>query len=95
MMRGVAQFFIKLVEKVPILEHTAYILIGIIAIKMFLTTLGHLGEWLAKAGEYLVGVGDIEVSSLIFLGILVLTFLGTFVVNAFMKKEEKVEVEGA
>jgi YkoY family integral membrane protein len=96
MMRGVAQFFIKLVERVPILENTAYILIGIIAIKMFITTIGDLGELMVKLGHYLAGVGNIEMSSLIFLGILVAVFLGTFVVNFFMKRKEKsVEVKEA
>jgi YkoY family integral membrane protein len=96
MMRGVAQFFIKLVERVPILEHTAFILIGIIAIKMFVTTIGDLGELLVKFGHWLAGIGNIEISSLIFLGILVVTFLGTFIVNALMKrKEKKLEVKEA
>lgn len=93
MMRGVAQFFIKLVERVPILENTAYILIGIISVKMFLTTLGDLGKLLSKVGKYFANVGNIEVSSLIFLGILVATFLGTFVVNYFLKRKEKKVVE--
>lgn len=37
MMRGVAQIFTKLMEKVPELEHTAYILIAFIGVKMLLT----------------------------------------------------------
>ncbi|PLS19464.1 hypothetical protein CVD28_03340 [Bacillus sp. M6-12] len=37
MMRGVAQLFTKLMEKVPELEATAYILIGFIGVKMLLT----------------------------------------------------------
>lgn len=37
MMRGVAGVFLKLIEKVPELETTAYLLIAIIAVKMALT----------------------------------------------------------
>jgi YkoY family integral membrane protein len=37
MMRGVAQLVTKLMKKIPEFEHTAYILIGFIGIKMLLT----------------------------------------------------------
>lgn len=37
MMRGVAQVFTKLMERVPELEHTAYIIVGFIGVKMLLT----------------------------------------------------------
>ncbi|MEX3623730.1 TerC family protein [Viridibacillus arvi] len=37
MMRGVAQLFTKLMEKVPELEHTAYIIVAFIGIKMVLS----------------------------------------------------------
>ncbi|MCD7033456.1 TerC family protein [Metabacillus sp. GX 13764] len=40
MMRGVAGLFLKLIEKVPELETTAYLLIAIIAIKMALSVAG-------------------------------------------------------
>jgi predicted tellurium resistance membrane protein TerC len=40
MMRGVAQLFVTLLEKVPELEKSAYILIAIIGIKMLLTMVG-------------------------------------------------------
>ncbi|MDQ0268186.1 TerC family protein [Cytobacillus purgationiresistens] len=40
MMRTVAKLFLALIEKVPELENTAFILIGIIAIKMFLSVFG-------------------------------------------------------
>lgn len=40
MMRTVAKLFLVLIEKIPELESTAFILIGIIAIKMFLSVLG-------------------------------------------------------
>jgi hypothetical protein len=63
---------------------------------MFVTTIGDLGELLVKFGHWLAGIGNIEISSLIFLGILVVTFLGTFIVNALMKrKEKKLEVKEA
>ena len=46
MMRGVAQIFIKLLEKIPEFEKTAYVLIIIIGIKMMASVFGfHLPEW--------------------------------------------------
>ncbi|MDN3016068.1 DUF475 domain-containing protein [Paenibacillus sp. BSR1-1] len=45
MMRGVAQLFLTLIEKVPELETTAFVLIAIIAIKMIAAAFGfHLDE---------------------------------------------------
>ncbi|NHC40683.1 DUF475 domain-containing protein [Bacillus sp. MM2020_1] len=40
MMRGVAQLFLSLIEKVPEIETTAFILIAIIAIKMIVSAFG-------------------------------------------------------
>jgi YkoY family integral membrane protein len=91
-MRGVAQFFMKLTEKVPELNKTAFILIGIISIKMFISTLGDLGNLLVTIGRWSAHVGNIEVSALIFLAILVATFAITFVVHYF-KNKKKVSVE--
>ena len=46
MMRGVAQFFLVLIEKYPGLETTAYILIAIIGAKMMGSVFGfHMPEW--------------------------------------------------
>ena len=39
MMRTIAGIFVTLIDKVPELENTAFILIGIIALKMFLSVL--------------------------------------------------------
>jgi YkoY family integral membrane protein len=91
-MRGVAQFFMKLTEKVPELNKTAFILIGIISIKMFISTLGDLGNSLVTIGKWSAHVGNIEVSALIFLAILVATFAVTFAVHYF-KSKKKVSVE--
>ncbi|EIT86197.1 terc [Fictibacillus macauensis ZFHKF-1] len=47
MMRGVAQLFLKLIEKVPELEKTAFILIAIIGVKMIAGAFGfHVPELL-------------------------------------------------
>ena len=47
MMRTVAGVFLTLIEKVPELENTAFILIGIIALKMLASVFGfHLEHWL-------------------------------------------------
>ncbi|MCM3570128.1 TerC family protein [Neobacillus mesonae] len=45
MMRGVAQLFLKLIEKVPEFEMTAFILIAIIGVKMIMSAFGfHMNE---------------------------------------------------
>ena len=70
MMRGVAQIFVVLIEKVPELEKTAYILIALIGLKLGVTLVG------------------IEVPDLLFFSVLIIVFLGTFVVSKFNKKEK-------
>lgn len=70
MMRGVAQIFVVLIEKVPELEKTAYILIALIGLKLGVTLIG------------------IEVPDMLFFGVLIVVFLGTFVVSKFNKKEK-------
>ena len=46
MMRGVAQIFVTLIEKFPEFETTAYVLIGIIGLKMLASVLGFtVSEW--------------------------------------------------
>lgn len=70
MMRGVAQIFVVLIEKVPELEKTAYILIALIGLKLGVTLVG------------------IEVPDLLFFLVLIIVFLGTFVVSKFNKKEK-------
>ncbi|MFD1929837.1 TerC family protein [Sporosarcina siberiensis] len=63
MMRGIAGVFLKLIDKVPELETTAYILIAIIALKMGLSVI------------------HIEISHYVFFGILIVTFIATFIVH--------------
>lgn len=47
MMRGIAGVFLKLLERIPELETTAYILIAIIAVKMFLSVFGiEMPSWM-------------------------------------------------
>ena len=70
MMRGVAQIFVTLIEKVPELEKTAFILIGLIGLKLGVTLVG------------------IEVPDVLFFGVLIIVFFGTFVVNKFSKKQK-------
>lgn len=83
MMRGVAGAFQKLIDRVPEMEHTAFILIGIIAFKMFLTTVHEFAGLVGYKME------EIHISSIVFFGILIVTFLGTFVVHAINKKRNK------
>jgi YkoY family integral membrane protein len=79
MMRGVAGVFLKLIAKVPEFEHTAFILIGLIALRMFLGAAHHL---FALFGWQ---IDPIEVSDVTFFAVLVATFLGTFIVHSIRK----------
>lgn len=69
MMRTIAGVFVTLIDKIPELETTAFVLIGIIAIKMLLS------------------VFHIEVSHYLFFLILILAFLGTFIIHYRNKKK--------
>lgn len=63
MMRGVAQLFLKLLEKVPELETTAYILIGIIGFKMLGASFDiHVNEWMFFGTLISVFMGTILLS---------------------------------
>ncbi|WP_310876964.1 TerC family protein [Priestia megaterium] len=96
MMRGVAGFFMKLIERVPEMEHTAFVLIGIIALKMFLGTIHNLVDtytWISqKLFNGAIGVyhiHEIHIPHLLFFGILVITFGATFVINKINVKKGK------
>jgi len=81
MMRGVAGAFQKLIDRVPEMEHTAFILIGVIALKMFITT---IHEFAALFGYKMA---EIHISHIAFFAVLIITFAGTFVVHAFRKNK--------
>ncbi|MFS0655401.1 TerC family protein [Bacillus sp. 179-C3.3 HS] len=74
MMRTVAQLFLKLIDRVPELETTAFVLIGIIALKMALS------------------VAHIEIPHLVFFAIIILAFVGTFIVHKINNKKRHQEV---
>lgn len=71
MMRTVAQLFLVLIDRVPELENTAFILIGIIAIKMGLSA------------------AHIEIPHVAFFAIIILAFIGTFIVHKINKKKHQ------
>jgi YkoY family integral membrane protein len=73
LMRGVATFFISLMNRVPELETTAYVLITFIAFKMGLTLV------------------DIEIPNEIFIIVMILAFVFTFIIHSIRKsRAEKV-----
>jgi YkoY family integral membrane protein len=72
MMRGVAGVFLTLIDRVPELETTAYILILIISVKMFLS----------------LPAFNIHIESMHFFIILLVTFGATFIVHFMNKKKE-------
>jgi YkoY family integral membrane protein len=79
MMRSVAGVFQKLIEKIPELEKTAFVLILIIAIKMFATITDKVGELFGQHW------GSYETPDMLFFGVLIIAFLLTFVVHAVRK----------
>jgi predicted tellurium resistance membrane protein TerC len=81
MMRGVAGLFMKLIERVPEMEHTAFVLIAIISLKMFLGTVHNF------AGLFGHHMHEIHIGHALFFGVLVVTFGLTFVVHFFNKKK--------
>lgn len=79
MMRGVAGLFQKMVDKYPLMTHTAYILIALIAIKMILGTVHNI------AGVFGYAMHEIHISHTWFAVIVAVVFFGTFVVQKFVK----------
>lgn len=74
LMRTVARVFISLIDRIPELETTAYVLIAFISIKMFI-------------GINLIGI---HISHTLFFGIIIAAFLITFVIHYInMKKKAK------
>ncbi|MDN4494619.1 TerC family protein [Ureibacillus aquaedulcis] len=69
LMRGIATFFIALMNRVPELETTAYVLIVFIAVKMGLTII------------------DIHIPNELFIIVLVLAFVLTFIIHAVRSKK--------
>ena len=64
-MRGIAEVVMRLMEILPELEVTAYILIALIAVKLFLT----------------IPMIDIEIPAALFGGIVLVSLAGTVVVH--------------
>lgn len=72
-MRGIAEFIMKLMDKVPELEPMAYVLIFIIAIKLFLT----------------IPAIDIEISSGLFGTFILIVFVVTLIIHFIRKRGNK------
>lgn len=85
MMRGVAQLFMTLTAKVPEMEHTAFILIYIIATKMLVSTVHIFG------GLFGFQVREIHIGQVLFFSVITLTFAGTFVIHWFRNRPQAVE----
>lgn len=86
MMRSVAGVFQALINKVPELEKTAFVLILIIAIKMFATITDKIGVIFHQSWS------SYELPDIYFFGLLIVTFLFTFVVHALRNKGVKKDV---
>jgi YkoY family integral membrane protein len=84
MMRGVAQMFMKLVDKFPLMNHTAYILIALIGLKMGFSTAHNIGDLFGQHWH------EMEIGEIPFFIIVIVVFLATFVVQKFVKPKEAV-----
>jgi YkoY family integral membrane protein len=89
MMRSVAGVFIKLIAKVPEMEHTAFVLIAIISAKMLLGTVHSIVNWVTSFTSNPIVMHEIHVPNWMFFTLLVVTFLSTFVVHSINKKRGK------
>lgn len=87
MMRKVADIFLVLIDKVPEFNGTAFILIGIIALRMFGANFYHI---LNLAG--FKNAQPVTISDIYFFIILIVTFLGTFLVHK-LKQNKPVEAK--
>lgn len=87
MMRSVAQLFTGLIKKVPEMEHTAFVLIAIIGIKMFLGTVHDIVNFVGSLMGSTIAMKEIEIPDLAFFGLLIIVFAFTFVVHAFRKNK--------
>lgn len=83
MMRFAASIFINLMEKVPEMEHTAYLLIVLIAGKLLISTTHNF------AALFGYEMHEIHVSHGLFFALLALTFAGTFVIHYLRKGKTK------
>jgi len=57
--RFVAQFFVRLMKKYPFLEISAFVVIGVLGLKMIATTMCHFGYWKileTEAGDILTSI---------------------------------------
>jgi YkoY family integral membrane protein len=86
MMRSVAGVFIKLINKVPEMEGTAFVLIFLIAVKMFVTELHEVGNLIDQHWT------SYEAPDWLFFIVLIITFGLTFVVHALKNKGSKKNV---
>lgn len=83
MMRSVAGVFIKLIDRVPEMEGTAFVLILLIAIKMFVTELKEVGNLIGQHWH------SYHAPDGLFFIVLVVTFGLTFVVHKVNVKRGK------
>lgn len=87
MMRSVAGVFIKLIAKVPEMEHTAFVLIAIIGAKMLLGTVHYMVNFVVSFTSSTYHMHEIHVPHWMFFSLLVVTFGMTFVVHAVRNKK--------
>jgi YkoY family integral membrane protein len=87
MMRSVAGVFTKLIKKVPEMEHTAFILIAIIGLKMLLGTVHYMVNYVVSFTNSTYVMHEIHFPHWAFFLLLIITFGMTFVVHAVRKNK--------
>ena len=95
MLRFAATFFIKLLEKYPLLDHLAYVLIGWVGIKLAFMSGHNFVRWFDEGHpEAPLGLHIPEMSQLVFWSVMaVLVVGGTFLAVSKAKEEEAEQAE--
>jgi YkoY family integral membrane protein len=97
MLRFAATFFIKLLEKYPLLDHLAYVLIGWVGVKLAFMAGHNFVLWYNKSQAEPLGFHIPEMSQIVFWSVMaILVVGGTFMAVSKAKSEEADEaVESA
>ncbi|MCB0824669.1 MAG: TerC family protein [Armatimonadetes bacterium] len=93
LLRYAAQFFIKLLDRMPFLEHMAYALIGWVGVKLLLLSGHSLDKWLPKSNStFRLPFHVEEMSQLVFwIGMAIILSVGTLLAIKFQQKVDESE----
>jgi predicted tellurium resistance membrane protein TerC len=89
MLRFAATFFIKLLERYPLLDHLAYVLIGWVGVKLTMMAGHNFGLWSKGGGAFHMP----EMSQLVFWSVMAVLVVGGTFIAVSKAKQEEAEVE--